>query len=151
MAGTGEYWNGIRFTSRAQPTTWAISLSPELGKGVTGVARAFGIFILLLDQTSILELADRIRSAPPNGSCWRRARHSHWVVRTSTLRIPLLCLVFYGCGQGSFSSEADLHALDVGVYRAVLDTISSQQGTHRPTQLVVIDSTFTAEERVLIR
>ena len=76
MAGTGEYWNGMPFTSRAQPTTWAISLSLELAKGVIGVAKASGIFILLLNQTSSLELADRIRSAPPNGSCSRRARIS---------------------------------------------------------------------------
>ena len=79
MAGTGEYWNWMPFTSRAQPTTWAISLSPELAKGVIGVAKAFGIFISLRNQTSSLEFADRIRSAPPSASCCRRARGNRCV------------------------------------------------------------------------
>jgi hypothetical protein len=39
--------------------TWAIRLFPELAKGVIGVAKAFGISILLLDQTSIADLAAR--------------------------------------------------------------------------------------------
>jgi len=41
--------------------TWAIRLSPELAKGVIGVARAFGTSILLRDQISIPDLADRFR------------------------------------------------------------------------------------------
>jgi hypothetical protein len=41
--------------------TWAIRLSPELAKGVIGVAKVFGTSILLLDQTSIADLADRFR------------------------------------------------------------------------------------------
>jgi len=41
--------------------TWAISLSPELGKGVIGVTKAFGTSILLLDQTLIAGLGDRFR------------------------------------------------------------------------------------------
>ena len=40
---------------------WATSLSPELAKVVIGVARAFGTSTFLLDQTSILDLADRFR------------------------------------------------------------------------------------------
>ena len=61
MAGGGKYCNGIPFTSRAQPVTWAIRVSPELGKGVIGVAKAFGTSILLLDETSAAALADRLR------------------------------------------------------------------------------------------
>jgi len=41
--------------------TWAIRLSPELGKVVIGVAKAFGTSILLLDKTSNAALADRLR------------------------------------------------------------------------------------------
>jgi predicted enzyme related to lactoylglutathione lyase len=44
--------------------TWAIRLSPELAKGVIGVAKAFGFSILLLDQPPIPDLADRFRSPP---------------------------------------------------------------------------------------
>jgi hypothetical protein len=61
MAGVDEYWNGIPFTSHAQPTTWATRLSLELAKGVIGVARAFGTSILLLGQISIPDIADRVR------------------------------------------------------------------------------------------
>jgi len=41
--------------------TWAIRHSAELATGVIGVAKAFGICILLLDQTPIADLADRFR------------------------------------------------------------------------------------------
>jgi hypothetical protein len=40
--------------------TWAIRHSPELAKGVIGVAKAFGICILLFDQASMADLADRL-------------------------------------------------------------------------------------------
>ena len=55
----GKYWNGIAFTSRAQPTISAISLYPELATAVIGVARESGTSILLLDQTPTPDLADR--------------------------------------------------------------------------------------------
>lgn len=69
MAGTGEYWNGMPFALHAQQTTWAISLSPELAKEVIGVAKASGIFTSLLERILILELADRVPSAPASASC----------------------------------------------------------------------------------
>ena len=46
--------------------TWAIRTSPELGKVVIGVAKAFGIFILLLDKTSIVPPVDRIQQGAQN-------------------------------------------------------------------------------------
>jgi hypothetical protein len=55
----GEFCNWIPCTSRAQPTTWAIKLSRELAKGVIGAGKAFGTFILFLDQTSNPHFVDR--------------------------------------------------------------------------------------------
>ena len=65
MVGAGECYNSVPFTSRAQPMTWATKLCPELAKGVIGVAKAFGSFILLLDQPSIPDLAHKFRPRRP--------------------------------------------------------------------------------------
>ena len=68
MAGTGEYWNGIPFTSRARPTTWAMRLSGESPKAVIGVVKAFGTSTSPPDRISILYLADRF--VRTTGSRW---------------------------------------------------------------------------------
>jgi hypothetical protein len=65
------------------------------------------------------------------------------------LRIALLSLALCACTQARFASKPDPHLADPAVYRAVLDTMSAPQGAKRPTQLVVIDSTFTIQPQDL--
>src|SRR5450759_985565 len=65
------------------------------------------------------------------------------------MRISLLFLALCACTQARFASKPDLHSADPAVYRAVLDSISIPQGGNRPTQLVVIDSTFTIQPQDL--
>jgi hypothetical protein len=67
----------------------------------------------------------------------------------SRIRISLLSLLFCACTQARFASRPDLHASDPAVYRAVLDSMSVPQARHRPSQLVVIDSTFTVQAQDL--
>ncbi len=67
----------------------------------------------------------------------------------SPIRISLLPLAFCACTQARFASRPDPHASDLAVYRAVLDSMSVPQARRRPTQLVVIDSTFTAQAQDL--
>jgi hypothetical protein len=65
------------------------------------------------------------------------------------IRIPLLSLAFCACTQGRLASRPDPYASDPAVYRAVLDSMSVPQARHRPTQLVVVDSTFTVQAQDL--
>jgi hypothetical protein len=67
----------------------------------------------------------------------------------SPIRISLLSLAFCACTQARFASRADPHFSDPAVYRAVLDSMSIPQAWHRPSQLVVIDSTFTVQAQDL--
>jgi hypothetical protein len=67
----------------------------------------------------------------------------------SPIRFSLLSLAFCACSQTRFASRPDPHASDPAVYRAVLDSMSAPQAQHRPTQLVVIDSTFTVQAQDL--
>jgi hypothetical protein len=67
----------------------------------------------------------------------------------SPIRPSLLCLAFCACTQARLASRPDPHASDPAVYRAVLDSMSVPQARHRPTQLVVIDSTFTVQAQDL--
>jgi len=63
--------------------------------------------------------------------------------------ISLLSLALCACTQARFASKTDPHSADPAVYRAVLDSMSGPQGGRRPTRLVVIDSTFTAQPQDL--
>ena len=63
----------------------------------------------------------------------------------SRIRISLLFLALCACTQARSGSRPDPHASDPAVYRAVLDSISVPQARRRPTQLVVVDSTFTVQ------
>jgi hypothetical protein len=65
------------------------------------------------------------------------------------MRISFLSLALCACSQTRFASKPDLHSADPAVYRAVLDSMSVPQGGNRPTQLVVIDSTFTVQPQDL--
>ena len=65
------------------------------------------------------------------------------------MRIPLLYLTLCACTQVRFVSAPDLHSADPAVYRAVLDSMYVPQGANRPTQLVLIDSTFTIQPQGL--
>lgn len=58
------------------------------------------------------------------------------------MRIPLLSLVLCACAQTHFAPKPDRHSADAAVYRAVLDSVIVA-ARPRPTQLVVIDSTYT--------
>ena len=61
----------------------------------------------------------------------------------SPIGISLLSLAFCSCTHARFASRLDPRSSDPAVYRAVLDSLSVPHARHRPTQLVVIDSTFT--------
>ena len=65
------------------------------------------------------------------------------------MRISLLSLALCACTQARFASKPDMHSADPAVYRAVLDSMSVPQGAKRPTQSVVIDSTFTVQPQDL--
>lgn len=65
------------------------------------------------------------------------------------LRILALCAVLSACAHAQRLSAPDVHSQDPGVYRAVLDSIASPGRGRRPTQLVVIDSTLTAQSQDL--
>jgi hypothetical protein len=67
----------------------------------------------------------------------------------SPIRFSLLSLALCACSPTRFASRPDPHASDPAVYRAVLDSMSAPQAQHRPTQLVVIDRTFTVQAQDL--
>jgi len=67
----------------------------------------------------------------------------------SPICISLLSIAFCACAQARFASRPDPHFSDPAVYRAVLDSMSAPQTGRRPTQLVVIDSTFTVQAQDL--
>ncbi|HEX5865004.1 MAG TPA: alpha/beta fold hydrolase, partial [Casimicrobiaceae bacterium] len=72
----------------------------------------------------------------------RDARDGHNLVYRSVRtweRDVFTFLTVHVAGSGS----ADPRSSDPAVYRAVLDSLSVPDARHRPTQLVVIDSTFT--------
>jgi len=63
------------------------------------------------------------------------------------MRIPLLFLALCACAQGHFARGPDPHSADAAVYWAVLDSLSVSSGGNRPTQIVVVDSTFTVQSQ----
>jgi hypothetical protein len=61
------------------------------------------------------------------------------------MRIPLLSLALCACAQAGLASKPDPNSADAGVYQGLLDSVSAPHGGNRPTQLVVIDRTFTVQ------
>ena len=57
----------------------------------------------------------------------------------------LLSLTLCACSQAQLGLSPESRPADAAVYRAVLDSIANSQSARRPTQLVVIDSTLTAD------
>ena len=61
------------------------------------------------------------------------------------VRPYLFALALCACSRSQVALAPDLNSQDAAVYRAVLDTIIKGPHGRRPTQLVVIDSTLTAQ------
>ena len=59
------------------------------------------------------------------------------------MRFLLLFVSLCACAPPQLTSKRDRHSEDPAVYRAVLDSLPVAQTGRHPTQLVIVDSTFT--------